>query len=922
MKTLNAKKTAIRALFVGLIICLVFALLPMAINAKAEKDYTPSNNVATNGFYMEEGASVRLFDKDGKQGIRFATYVEKGFYDYIVKTYGESGITFHTLVNYDGLDITEITPANSQDIVLNANVSFDGDQEDSLFMYKASIIYNGASAEGVTEEVKRAAYSVELTARAYVETGDGTIIYAVCNDTARSIKGVASAYHLIETEQSNFATIENYMVEESKTVGAVDTTVSGYYGEKYVGSGTYDAEAYAKGGVLKINGVEIVEAYMGAKKLTLTDLGDGKVAISGYEFDESEIDGLGKDVVITAFGSDGNAYRVTHKLATKILTVKEDLNFKVTSKTDAYPGLYVLGNDIDATGYVPVSHTDLGNRTASDVIGLVGTFDGNGYSISNLNFSNAETDDCSLFSHVSRGTIKNLAIKNAVISGTQKFKSLFGVYAVGLNMQNVYVDLNIQSSGNFTGGLFYQFSYVYENVLKNCVFNVNSVATTAMFYLGSLTGEPTVPDTKNWSNVYIISNIALANKFSESKVLDAEYVDDVATGTVANIKRYTSLKEMMKSTANDYSDFKGVWKLVEGVPVWHDAVVTKTLDKQFAYSQSESKLIVDEDDEIYGFTAIESATAGYTAELTDGAVIIKKAGDANFTATGEVIDLVAKKGDVNYRFAVKVATLAIDQASDLAIFNLKADATTTFPGYYMLANNIDCIDEQNGVNYVHGAHDVIPTVSGGLTGTFDGNGYTITDLKVTNGNGLFGAIVGGTIKNVAFVNAKNGTIGGNNKYNGLFAFIVKGVTFENVYVDVEVIVASAWNGALFYQAMSANANFNNCIIKSLLTAKGSSHNGSIMGESGSIAYLRANNTYVISETPLYTNAAGSIVKDASGVTAVVGTTPAVIMERYASVAEMNAAILAAQNKDARLSAFSSEFWTTDATTGAITFKTK
>jgi len=73
---------------------------------------------------------------------------------------------------------------------------------------------------------------------------------------------------------------------------------------------------------------------------------------------------------------------------------------------------------------------------------------------------------------------------------------------------------------------------------------------------------------------------------------------------------------------------------------------------------------------------------------------------------------------------------------------------------------------------------------------------------------------------------------------------------------------------------------------------------------------------------LYTNAAGTTVKDVSGVTAVVGTTPAVIMERYASVAEMNAAILAAQNKDARLSAFSSEFWTTDATTGAITFKTK
>ena len=86
-------------------------------------------------------------------------------------------------------------------------------------------------------------------------------------------------------------------------------------------------------------------------------------------------------------------------------------------------------------------------------------------------------------------------------------------------------------------------------------------------------------------------------------------------------------------------------------------------------------------------------------------------------------------------------------------------------------------------------------------------------------------------------------------------------------------------------------------------------------------YIRANNSYFVSETPLYASGATTMF-DAKNVTTIPGTTPAVIMERYASVAEMNAAILAAQNKDARLSAFSSDFWVTDATTGAITFKTK
>ena len=117
MKTLNFRKKALRVLFVGLLLCLSLVILPVAFSVKATTDYTPENGIAKAGFYMDGGAEVRLYETDGKKGIRFATNVEKGFYDYLKQTYPDKTIEFHTLINYAGLAVEEITPENTtQDI--------------------------------------------------------------------------------------------------------------------------------------------------------------------------------------------------------------------------------------------------------------------------------------------------------------------------------------------------------------------------------------------------------------------------------------------------------------------------------------------------------------------------------------------------------------------------------------------------------------------------------------------------------------------------------------------------------------------------------------------------------------------------------------------------------------------------------------
>ena len=164
---------------------------------------------------------------------------------------------------------------------------------------------------------------------------------------------------------------------------------------------------------------------------------------------------------------------------------------------------------------------------------------------------------------------------------------------------------------------------------------------------------------------------------------------------------------------------------------------------------------------------------------------------------------------------VNVAALIIDEASDLSYFQLKENLLNEdtgsyakddfkFNGYYILANDIDCQEEGN--EYVHNWANGKTTPSGvaanivneyqrtaedygplsiygkGLTGTFDGNGHTISGLTTTGTAGLFGLINGGTIKNLALSNIQSNSI--------LAMSIIGDSLIENCYFQVSPTRAS------------------------------------------------------------------------------------------------------------------------------------
>ena len=243
------------------------------------------------------------------------------------------------------------------------------------------------------------------------------------------------------------------------------------------------------------------------------------------------------------------------------------------------------------------------------------------------------------------------------------------------------------------------------------------------------------------------------------------------------------------------------------------------------------------------------AESGITIEGLQGEVTSAKLGSADILSSydeGKNL-LVINKNNLNtdrsilgetqvlkvdtdkaiYDIAAKVVTLAIRTPADLdsiaavsadesKYWALKNDSTTEYApyywdGYYVLANDIDYMGNQDGHEFVtfidwgslsivkNPDHPDADWVDGrylGFRGTFDGQGYNIDNFKLKNVDtgGIFGVMAtDGVFRNVSFTNAVNP--GG----TGLICSAGDG-TIENVYIQCSS-QTGGWNNnrsGMFY----------------------------------------------------------------------------------------------------------------------------
>ena len=137
----------------------------------------------------------------------------------------------------------------------------------------------------------------------------------------------------------------------------------------------------------------------------------------------------------------------------------------VNEGTDSFAGKTVsLGNNVDLNNlqWSPISDPNL-----DDTAVFAGTFDGNGYTISNLNSVNlgSEAWGQGLFGYTANATLKNVNLHNVNVRAYENVGALVGMAYTG-NIENVHVtgSVKVVADYAYAGGIT---SYAYGNI-KNC----------------------------------------------------------------------------------------------------------------------------------------------------------------------------------------------------------------------------------------------------------------------------------------------------------------------------------------------------------------------------------------------------------------------------------------------------------------------
>lgn len=557
----------------------VFATLALACFLLCGASLTPvfaEPVSAEGGFYMQNGAAIRL--QEGESGIRFSTTVTEEFYLALQQAYGENAaIEFHTVIgegeNFSGENdyVWEGVPSFGEagEYVYKEVIYYD-DVEQELTDYYESQGKTGAELETLVREGVLQAYATELNARAYVkvtpESGETVTIDAVGADTLRSMRGVAlnvlvaGAY-----EEEEKPLLESYLGGEIAVNEA--GTLAGYYDAE--GTGTL-AETFAEG---------TYEVYSGAKKAGLVVVSaDGEtVSVNGL----SETETVGSDYPVTLYNAEtGNAYVRDFKYVSKVIDEANDLAmFKIvntfegtmaTVESGLFDGYYVLGKDIDATGYTHINGITRIDEASSiwfdtngfKNCGLTGTFDGNGHTISNMTINRH-----GLFGVINGGTVKNIGFENLALTGGNSCSLAY--YTLGAVIENVYLDIASITNGWSMSAVAASFC---NASISNLIIEVGENAAGA----ASFTLYNSNDDTRGasvFSDVYIVSSLLATPSTIDGENRDCE-------NTYTGIKRYDTLADMIENknylgeeplSPNDYSSFteSGCWHLSEdGIPVF------------------------------------------------------------------------------------------------------------------------------------------------------------------------------------------------------------------------------------------------------------------------------------------------------------------------------------------------------------------
>ena len=419
--------------------------------------------------------------------------------------------------------------------------------------------------------------------------------------------------------------------------------------------------------------------------------------------------------------------------------------------------------------------TPIGTLQGEEVRPFQGTFDGDGYQITNLKISNGG-QYAGLFGHTEGAVIKSCNVTGK-INGYNYTGGIVGYADANTKILNCSFQGNVKGKGEGRGGIVGYMSGGGE--VSGC------------FVTGTVTGDKEVGGIAGYGvgtikNCYALANVTatatatatgvnaggiagyaygvtIENCYYSGEVSAKNYAGGIAgTAWRGTIQNCVSLAESV--SGSDYvnriagynynatltNNYAWDGTTINGNPVSADdagwvngAALTYTngeLSEQFSD-------IFKDTDSAWDFT-------------DNGLPILKNVGGVQFSELPKCMTGVGFDG-----FGIKTNPYLIEDVEDLKLLAKKVNGGEAYANtYFKQTADIDLNNETNWTpigTVTNDGKDARP-----FKGTFDGDGYKITKLKVTGNSdnaGLFGNVWGATIQNCNVT----GEIEGNNFVGGI-----------------------------------------------------------------------------------------------------------------------------------------------------------
>ena len=351
-----------------------------------------------------------------------------------------------------------------------------------------------------------------------------------------AITGSSDNILIYNSDQVCIATISN--LTTSSTINDMFTALQAYGINGSINNGIItlrsDSDYYAAGTIMDNLGISVLPG-------TNETITVGMSVSSSIAVTYTEVTSITENTLISEAAGDNKFMAAVNRLTEQQAiqqgyTVVHNAQEFVNAMTDL-DAKVILMDDIDLSELS--SYTPIGNMSNP----FTGSFNGNGYTISNLNLTVTDANSpIGLFGAIENADIRNVRIENATLQDAMVLAAgILSGYAWSSTIDNVSVDGTINGYGGYGAGLLV--GMAGETTINNSYATGSITTNTTSGVVGGLVGTMTECNLNNtWAGVNITditssgSNIGgLVGYIDSSLILDSYAYGSINSNSSSNV---------------------------------------------------------------------------------------------------------------------------------------------------------------------------------------------------------------------------------------------------------------------------------------------------------------------------------------------------------------------------------------------------